>query len=231
MTLRRITTVGLLTAALMALALVSAQAGAPSALATVVLGTNQSEFSPGTQNMGWWDDAGTHSIGNDNYEVGNAPDLGSQILRNFFTFDGSLVSSGCAKNARLVIPIGQGSGDFGGVTTGARYVLNDVLTSAVTLNTTAGPSAAIYNDLGSGTIYASNFLPTVGPYSSSRFTIQLNAAAVAALNVAIDHGGFFSIGGAILHEPDDTSLFGFTPVEDTHGNDLPVQLRVEVGTC
>ena len=230
MTLRRLAVLGLLATALIVTALFAARAQARSAAPVVTLRTTDSEFTPGTQNAGWWDDAGFHGVGNDNYEVGVAPDLTPEILRNFFTFDASTVP-GCARNARLQIPSGpgSGSGDFGGVTTGAFYALHDVETDALTLNTTSG-DVAVFDDLGSGASYGTTFEPTVAPYRSDSFVVTLNGAGLADLNSAILSGDFFSVGGMIAGEPDLTSLFGFTPIAGPSG-DRSVNLLITIGPC
>jgi hypothetical protein len=230
-----VTKVRIATAMLASAAFAVVLAGPPAqarSAATVTLTTQQHEITNGVLNQGWWDDAGLHSPNNDNYEVGNAPDQGSQILRNFFSFDASLLTGGCATSATLQIPIGVGSGDFGGVATIANYVLHDVSTAAATLRTSSGPDILIYHDLGTGTVLGGRALPTAGPYDGlTTFPVPLNASGVAALNAAKGKKAFFSVGGMIDHEPDDTSLFGFTPVEDHLGNDIPVKLVITVGSC
>jgi hypothetical protein len=199
---------------------------------TVTLDTQHHEFTSGVMNQGWWDQAGLHSPTNDNYEVGNAPDGGAQILRNFFSFDGSIVTGGCAASATLQIPIGVGSGDFGGVSTFTNYVLHDVSTASVTLSTSAGPDLGIFHDLGTGTVLGNRVLPTFGPYFGlTAFPVPLNSSGLAALNAAITADKFFSVGGMIDHEPNDTSLYGFTPDEDHLGNDIPTKLVINLGSC
>jgi hypothetical protein len=239
MSLRKLAVLGLLATALVVSALLAAQAqGRSNALPQFKLMTTDSEFTVDVQNAGWWDDAGTHNVGNDNYEVGVAPDLTPTILRNFFTFDGSLAPA-CARNAALQIPRGEGSGEFGGLTTGGTYALHDVLTPAIELNTNTtdgvtpippGAGLEIFADLGDGALYGSKFLPTAPPYATDSFIVQLNNAALHDLNTAILTDSFFSVGGMIAGEPDLTSLFGFTPVAGPLG-DRPVNLLITPGGC
>lgn len=231
MNVRRSTAFTLLGALAVAALMIGAQAQARSA-ATLTIATHQNEISPGNQNMGWWDDAATHVVGNDNYEVGNAPDEGARIFRNFFSFDTSLAGGNCASAATLQIPIGEGSGDFGGVQGVANYVFHDVSTPASTLITAGGPDLTVYHDLGTGTVYGGRVLPTVGPYPVGNFPVSLNAAGLAALNAAIKapHPGYFTVGGMIKGEPADTSLFGFTP-ENHSGQEWPVRLVLTLGSC
>lgn len=228
MSLRKLVAVGLLATALVVTALFAARAQARSTLPMVKLSTADSEFAPGTLNNGWWNIAGAHVIGNDNYTVGNR--LG-QTWRDFFTFDASLLP-GCARSVTLQIPTSSfsGSGDNGGATTGGNLVLHDVSTDPVTLNTTAGPDLTIFNDLGTGAFYGSRFLPTVGPYAGDSFTLTLSTAAIHDLNTAALDGDFFSIGGMIAGEPAETALFGFTPVIGPLGK-RPVNLLVTLGAC
>ena len=73
----------------------------------------------------------------------------------------------CASAATLQLPIGTGSGDYGEVATLANFVLHDVSTDPVTLNTTAGPDLDVFRDLGTGTVYGNRYLPTQAPYGWS----------------------------------------------------------------
>ena len=91
--------------------------------------------------MGWWDEKGTHVIGLENYIAGYDQVFAIRNHRDFFTFDLSLADGGRATSATLQIPIGTGSGDYGEVAAIANFVLHDVSTDPVTLNTTAGPGS------------------------------------------------------------------------------------------
>jgi hypothetical protein len=221
------TTLGLLGLAMIAVLVLGAQAQARSA-ATVTLTTHQSEFSPGSMNMGWWDENGEHSVTNDNYIVGEDGEDKSPF-RDFFSFDGKLVTEGCATSAALKIPAGTGSGDFGGVDTLALYVLHDVSTPASSLKLHTGPDLGILNDLGTGKILGLKTYPTFGNAETDTVTVPLNGAGLAALNAAIASDRFFSVGGMIAHEPDGVALFAFTPVE--HPHNLPVKLELNLEPC
>jgi hypothetical protein len=226
MSLRKPATLALIAAALVVAALLAAQAQARSSFLVVKLSTDQSEFAPGTLNNGWWDSTGSHTIGLDNYFAGNS------VLshRDFFTFDASLLP-GCARSASLQLPIQTFASSPS--TAGALYVLHDVSTDPVTLNTTGGPNVAIFDDLGTGAAYGSKFEPTAPPYAGDAFVIPLNASAfIPDLNAAALTDSFFSIGGMIAGEPPETWLFGGTPsINPTTGLKRPVNLLVTVGPC
>jgi hypothetical protein len=213
---------GLVTAVLIVTALFAAQAQARSTLSVQRLSTNQSEFTPDIQNRGWWDDTGSHELGNDNYLAG----LDGRVFRDFFSFDASRLS-GCARSATLQIPRGLESGEDGFATTGATLVLHDVSTDALTLNATAGPNVGIFDDLGTGAVYGSRFFLTAPPFAGDAFVVTLNGAALQGLNAAVQSGGFFSIGGMLLDETVvDTFLFAVT---QSNFNRRPVTLLVTTG--
>jgi hypothetical protein len=167
--------------------------------------------------------------------VGNFTGNGGLRVRNYFSFDASLLP-GCARSASLQVPFppGAGSGDQGFSTAGALYMLHDVATDAFTLNRTGGPDPAIFDDLGSGAVYGSKLVPTVGPYRAEAFVIPLNMpAALHDLNTAFSSGGFFSVGGMIAGEPVDTWILGETPPVGPPPlfAERPASLLVTVGPC
>jgi hypothetical protein len=222
MSIRKLATLGLLAAALVVTALVAARAQARSTAAVVRLSTVDGEFVAGVQNEGWWNDAGIHLLGFDEYLVGR---LGEGVRRDFFTFDTSR-APGCARSATLQIPHGIGSGDFGFLATLVVYALHDVRTDALTLNTTAGPDTTIFDDLGSGLSYGTAVEPTGAPYRADSFVVTLNAAGLAGLNAAIRSGSFFSVGGMVVGERMNFFLFEETPV-----GGRPTNLILTVGPC
>jgi hypothetical protein len=228
MSLRKLIALGLLATALVVAALLAARAQARTASTIFRLSTKQSTFIS-AQNMGWWNSNGTHTVGNANYVVGHPPEEVA-VFRDFFAFDGSL-APGCARTASLQIPIGTGSGDFGGATTGALFVMHSVETDAQTLITTGGPDTAVFDDLGDGDVYGSSFEPTAAPYKAEVFVIPLNAVGVRDLNAAILSDRFFTVGGMIAGEPADTSLFNFTPLAHGHSVETPATLLVTMGPC
>jgi hypothetical protein len=139
--------------------------------------------------QGWYTDDGANngvptnpSIPN-NYFVGAS---GGQVHHNYFVFDLTYVTG--VTSARIVIP----RASSGSVRDDSEtYVLYDVLTPAAQLGTASGVS--IFNDLGSGTVYASAVVPTPF-FSPDPVIIELNAAALAAIQA---NGGLFAIGGAV----------------------------------
>jgi hypothetical protein len=108
-----------------------------------------------------------------------------------------------------------------------------VATDAFTLNQTGGPNLAVFEDLGTGAVYGSRFLPTVGPYKAEAFVIPLGPAAVRDLNGAFSNGGFFSVGGMLAGEPIDTWIFGRTPPVGPPPlfAERPSSLLVTIGPC
>jgi hypothetical protein len=237
MSVRKLTALGLLATLLIVAALFAAQGKARSSLAVVKLSTAQSEFHPGILNSGNWAEfgGGLHEVNNDNYVVGNFTGNGGLRVRNYFSFDASLLP-GCARSASLQVPFppDAGSGDQGFSTAGALFVLHDVSTDAFTLNQTGGPNLAIFDDLGSGAVYGSKFVPTVGPYGAEAFVIPLNTpAGIHDLNSAFLSGGFFSVGGMLAGEPINTWIFGRTPPVGPPPllAERPTNLLVTVGPC
>jgi hypothetical protein len=237
MSVRKLTALGLLAMMLVAAALFAGRGQARPGLTVVRLSTAQSEFQAGVLNSGNWGEfnGGVHEVNNDNYVVGNFTGNGGLRVRNYFSFDASLLP-GCARSASLQVPFppGAGSGDAGFSTAGALYVLRDVATDAFTLNQTSGPNLAIFDDLGSGATYGSKFVPTVGPYSAEAFVIPLNTpAAIHDLNTAFLSGRFFSVGGMIAGEPVNTWILGMTPPVGPPPlfAERPTNLLVTVGPC
>jgi dipeptidyl aminopeptidase/acylaminoacyl peptidase len=175
----------------------------PGAARTVVFSTSDSPFTPGARNQGWWNPLVDNSDGNDNYVVGFVP--GSEPdqrgeYRNFFTFDLSSLT-GRVISARLELTrFGYGSAD-----PSETLGLFDVSTGARTLNRNNGASAAIFEDLGTGTSYGT-FEVSGSAEPSDVLSLPLNAAALADINAAA--GGFFSMGGRLLSAEAHQSLFG-----------------------
>jgi hypothetical protein len=138
-------------------------------------------------NSGWFAANGFHNAANKNYIAGDF-----DTYHNFFTFDLSGINGAITgATLRLFNPAGGFDGDPG------TYTLYDVFTSAAVLNTShsgASPEdVAIYNDLGSGTVYGTVTVSALD--NGTLISINLNAAAIAALNSA--NNGLFSIGGAL----------------------------------
>lgn len=148
--------------------------------------TSEHTFDPGISNQGWWSPTWPGTDDNDNIFVGTvAP---SVEVNNFFTFFLDGVTPGGVVSATLRInDTGFGSGPFP-----VTYSLFDVSTDAAILNTNVGTSTSIFDDLGSGNMYASVVL---GDNPSSPFDINLNAFALADINASA--GNYFSIGGTL----------------------------------
>jgi hypothetical protein len=151
------------------------------------------------------------------------------VFRDFFSFDASLLS-GCARSATLRIPRGLESGEDNFAATGATLALHDVSTDALTLNTTAGPNAGIFDGLGTGGVYGSRFCATAPPLPGDAFVVTLNGAALQDLNAAVLTRGFFSIGGMLLDETPAANTFLFAETRSNF-NPRPVTLLVTTGPC
>jgi len=113
---------------------------------------------------------------------------GQDNLRNYFTFNLSSLAAGTVTtSATLEI---TRAGQFAPVT----IEFFDVSPSAATLNAkNASPSAAIYDDLGTGTSYGAFNVGTGDIHDVLSFS--LNAAALT--DIQSHAGTFFSVGGAL----------------------------------
>lgn len=175
---------------------------------TVKLFTNQSQFTFGTRNQGWWSGFANYvnDNQNDNYFVGDLSNNGSMILNNFFTFDISNISEVLTATLNLERNIGQSS--LGRRT--QTYLLFDVSTDAATLNNNTGFNNEIWTDLKSGENYG-NFDVTVSGNEFEILNFSLNSNAIDDINIAIlENQQFFSIGGTLASVPipEPLTLFG-----------------------
>ena len=163
---------------------------------TVVVNATYSGWymSGGTNNA---DHSGGHITGPGRYNYAVGRTGPSEVLRNYFVFDLSNVRGlDTLTGAQLRVfslasslpafGTGYGSTDFQ-----ETYAVYDVSTIPGSLGTARG--VAIYNDLGSGTLFGS---VTVTRQSSNAtmVVIDLTPAALAAIQL---HGGFFAFGGAV----------------------------------
>jgi hypothetical protein len=161
---------------------------------TVVLDTNG--------NQGWWSATDSNipgPNGNTNYIVGQLGTGASAFnINDFFIFNTASLVGNVVVSATLSVTQYQGLSDTGNTTETLR--LGSVSTSAATLVGTSGTSAAIYNDLGAGSLYATSTLPALGIESFNTVGFVLNGTAVNDINTAIAGAdGFnFKIGGSIL---------------------------------
>jgi hypothetical protein len=165
---------------------------APAAAATTTVTLTPSD-------RGWFDLRGFHDAATTNYMLGNVAGLPSGRLHNFFVFDLSGVS-GTVVSAQLSAAnnITYGPGDT--------WTLYDVTTPAASFSADASTATAVYDDLGSGTVYGSVTLadPTISPV-----VVPLNGAGVTALQAAI--GGPVVLGGDYAPSATDANyLFGAT---------------------
>jgi hypothetical protein len=138
------------------------------------------------------------------YAVGG---LFGQTWRNYFVFDlagqsGTLLSA----TVRIQnIGTGVNLANQGNTT----YTLWDVTTGVQLLmdsfNNAGGALVPIYNDLGSGTAYGSvNLLHNTPGYVD----IVLNAAALTAVQAAVDGGVRFAVGGSLTGAGSDYAFWG-----------------------
>jgi len=168
--------------------------------AAITFSTSQSQFNAGINNQGWWSSTKTNSTGNDNYFVGR---VFSDTLRNFFTFD--LSSLGSLDNVTsATLRLRRSEGNFGNEST-ETIDFFDVSTDAATLNNNVGTSAAIFNDLGTGTSFGSFTVAGSGA-ETEILSFTLNASAIGDINAA--KGGFFSVGGDLTSQDGNDFLFG-----------------------
>ena len=188
--------------AIIALGVVAITASAQAGIEVVIDATDR----------GWYNSTGFHAPSNDNYFVGN---FQRQTRRNWFVFDLSRFDVEIvALQLRAWNPVdGFFSGDAS-----ETYVNYDVTTNLTDLINGFGGLPA-YDDLGSGTVYASYDASNAD--NGTIVVIDLNAAAVADSNAAA--GGLWGIGGGITTlNGGDEYLFGNTG----GGNNADTQLVV-----
>lgn len=150
---------------------------------------------------GWYDETGFHDPFNGNYFAGEH----FTTKRNWFVFDLELVDIEIVSLSLVAVNPMYGYYSRDPFET---YVNYDVTTNLTDLVDGLGGLAA-YEDLGSGTVYASYEASNADNETS--VVIDLNAAAVTDANAAA--GGLWGIGGAIttlMKGGDSEFLFGFT---------------------
>jgi hypothetical protein len=172
--------------------------------------TSDGQFIEGADNQGWWSATLSGLDTRGNYATGRDSMVGE--ARSFFTFDLSTLdlTGRTITSAALQVQSGITLGDP--IETVHFF---DVSTDAATLNDNSTSSAAIFEDLGTGTSYGSADLPAGSPggTESGLLWMPLNAAAIADITSAT--GGYFSVGAAILDFSDEPrqNAFGFTSNE------------------
>jgi len=137
---------------------------------------------------GHYEDDGDHDSTNTNYIVGEVPS-GSVQYHNFFVFDLSSVS-GTIISAELRLR--NPAGGFSSTDATETYEIFDVSTSTATLTGGGAGLVAVYADLASGTMYASQVVSAAD--NGTTIVIPLNAAAISDLNAA---SGLFAFGGVL----------------------------------
>ena len=169
---------------------------------------------------GWYGDNGTHNTSILNYLAGDCgggtcvagTNTGIDEFRNFFVFDLSGVTAPIASaTLRLHNPGGttqfpNNVGFFSDVGS-ETYLVNEVSTAIASLLAGTG-GVAVFDDLGSGTPFGS--ITATSAANGTFVEINLNSAAIAALNLA---SGLFAFGGSITTLngfPDEETLFAFS---------------------
>jgi hypothetical protein len=165
-------------------------------------------FAGSNLNQGWWSPTRVNTDGNANIFTGLAPNGAvHDDLRSFFTFDlSSLNLTGLVVTGATLTVVNSGfytSGDAS-----ETLGLFDVSTAAAALNANIGTSAAIFNDLGSGSSYGSFAVPSYS--TDTPLSFALNGAGLA--NITSGAGGFFSIGGALLSLDNHFNPSGFEAI-------------------
>ena len=164
-----------------------------AALGDTVTFTTQNSVVSGKRNQGWYSPTKSHDPSNPIYVTGNAGSIGGPYAqyRSFFTFNlTSLTANVVSAQFQLTRfgSVGRETTDRNGVpindtNSGVSQQLSvwDVATGATLLNTASGINQAIYDDLGSGTLF--------GTYTEAQhwdpdgvLTINLDAAAIATIN-------------------------------------------------
>jgi hypothetical protein len=191
----------------------SAPGTAQVGIQSTTIGTDVSPIN-GFWNQGWWSANFPFNFNaNTNYIAGSV--LPGFVFRNYFTFDITALSAHPCRtpqSATLTIPRGQGF-----PATFVNYSLYDVSTDPFVLSQKVNnPDPFIFNDLGSGALYGSYFLPTAaGP----DFVLPLNLTALNAIATAKANGEqFWSVGGSLVPQPVVANrwLFGFTGFAPIH---------------
>jgi hypothetical protein len=161
---------------------------------------------------GAYQSSGFHLGSNQNYITGNF----AVENRSFFVFDLTGVSSPITAATLNLFNPGIASCCLGYVSPDSTetFALMDVSTPVTTLVAT-GTNPAIFNDLGSGTMFGSYVASAAD--NGTTISIALNAAGIAALNAAL--GSTIAFGGVLttLSPLPNQYVFGFstsTFVED-----------------
>jgi PKD domain/RTX calcium-binding nonapeptide repeat (4 copies) len=149
---------------------------------------------------GWWDSTGFHSSTNKNYVAGqNTP---SQLARDYFVFNLAGVSQTITgAQVRLTNP----AGGYVSPDPTETYAVFDVSTPLGALQASGSGQLGIYNDLGTGTNFATRTFSAAD--NGQLVAIPLNASGVAALDAA--RGGSVAVGGALTSIAGTATQFVF----------------------
>ena len=168
---------------------------------------------------GWYDSTGFHTAANANYFVGKEAGT-ANLYRNFFVFNAP-VSTNAVVHAELFVSDYQNVSPHGQET----YLVRGVATPVATLEAGGSGLTGIYNDLGTGAVYAVRSIAT--NESGEQAIIPLNAKFINDTMAA--SGGQLALGGSIVAleatTNDDQYLFGLS-----RGALGDVQLRLTYGT-
>jgi hypothetical protein len=159
--------------------------------------------------MGWYQhnasESGYHDPAKLNYLAARLFPSASPMsdYRNFFVFDLSGVT-GTVAGARLELNTLQVSGN-------ETYELYHVATPVATLLAGGSGKGSIFDDLGDGTVYATQSILASQP--NTTIDIALNSGFVSNANAAI--GGRFAIGGALtsLASTGNQYVFGYQSLD------------------
>ncbi len=223
------------------------QAGArpwPLTLAVLLVcatAQNAAAITIDATDRGWYGDNGVHNTSVLNYLAGDCDggtcvagtNTGIDDFRNFFVFDLSGVT-GPITAATLILHNTDGTtqfpnfvgffSDVGSET----YLVNEVSTSIASLIAGTGGVAA-FTDLGIGATFGT--FTATSAANGTFVEINLNSAAIAAMNLA---SGLFAFGGSITTLngfPDEETLFAFSDAGNLSDTQLELTVVPEPSTA
>jgi len=152
---------------------------------------------------GWYDMGGNHSASNPDYIVGlcgssDSCNGGDDVFNDFFTFNVTPGTTSAVLSVYLPDPgaFQSGLSAFYCNCSSLTYQSWDVSTPIALLQSDNTGQVAIYNDLGSGTMYGS--VVVVPADQGTQILITLNSAAIASINAAAANGEQWAVGGSIF---------------------------------
>ncbi len=211
-----------------------------AALLVCVAAQNAAAVTIDATDRGWYGDNGDHRPAILNYLAGDCRgatcqaglNVGADEFRNFFVFDVSGVTAPIvAATLRLhntagTAPFLDRNGFFSDEGS-ETYLVNEVSTSIASLVAGTGGVAA-FGDLGSGTSFGS--ITATSAINGTFVEIDLNGAAIAALNLA---SGLFAFGGALTTlngTADEETFFAFSDAGNLSDTQLELTLVPEPST-